>query len=249
MLDPGSPWERHARWWQEGFTAGADREYEEQILPLVDAQLAGAGTVLEVGCGEGQVARRAPALGAEVVGIDPSSAQITEARRRGGGPRYARAGGERLPFPGDCFDAVVVSLVVEHVDPFEPLLAEIARVLVPGGRLVLFVGHPIAQAPGSSWVDDADFGDQYWRLGPYLPDHLAVEEVAPGVELPFFHRPLGRYVHELGRVGLLLEDLLEPPPPSDTLAHLAGFREAATIPRLLCLRAVRAGPLRRRGGS
>ena len=239
MVDGGSPWERHARWWQEGFTQGADREYEEQILPLVDAHLAGCAGVLEVGCGEGQVSRRVAALGAAVVGVDASSAQLAEARRRGGGPRYVRGRAEQLPFPAGCFDAVVVSLVVEHVEPFEPVVAEIARVLATGGRFVLFLGHPLAQAPGSSWVDDADFGDQYWRLGPYLPDHLAEEEVAPGVRLPFAHRPLGRYVHELGRVGLLVEDLIEPPPPSDTLAHLSGFREAATIPRLLCLRARR----------
>ena len=239
MLGEGSPWERHARWWQEGFTEGADAEYEEQILPLVDVHLAGCTSVLEVGCGEGQVSRRVAALGASVVGVDPSSAQIAEARRRGGGPRYARGRGEQLPFPADAFDGVVVALVLEHVEPFEPLLSEMARVLSPGGHLVLFLGHPVAQAPGSYWVDDADFAEQYWRLGPYLPDHLEVEEVAPGVRLPFAHRPLGRYVHELGRLGLLLEDLVEPPPPSDTLAHLSGFREAATIPRLLCLRTVK----------
>jgi SAM-dependent methyltransferase len=246
VVEGGSPWERHARWWQDGFTAGADPEYEEQILPLVDGHLGGCARVLEVGCGEGQVSRRVAALGAAVVGLDASRAQIDEARRRGGGPSYVRGGGEQLPFPGDCFDAVVVSLVLEHLEHFEPLLGEMARVLGPGGRVVLFLGHPIAQAPGSCWVDDADFAEQYWRLGPYLPDHLTVEEVAPGVELPFFHRPLGRYVHELGRVGLLVEDLVEPPPPSDTLAHLAGFTEAATIPRLLCLR---ARLVRRRDGT
>ncbi len=230
-------WDLHARWWQQGFTEGADSEYEEQILPLVEVQLAGATGVLEVGCGEGQLSRRAATLGVAVVGIDPARAQIHEAVVRGGGPAYVQGRGEQLPF-GDCsFDAVVVCLVLEHVDPFEPVLSEMARVLVPGGRLLLFVGHPLVQAPGSCWVDDADFADQYWRLGPYLPDHLTVEEVAPGVALPFWHRPLGRYVHEMGRLGLLVEDMVEPPPPSDVLEGLSGFANASSIPRLLCLRA------------
>ena len=48
-------WERHAAWWQEGFTNGADPEYEEQILPLASAHLAGCRRVLDVGCGEGQI--------------------------------------------------------------------------------------------------------------------------------------------------------------------------------------------------
>ena len=50
-------WERNAGWWQEGFTDGADAEYEEQILPLARECLAGATRVLDVGTGEGQIAR------------------------------------------------------------------------------------------------------------------------------------------------------------------------------------------------
>ncbi len=55
----GNEWETHAGWWQEHFTDGADPEYEEQILPLVDLHLAGASLLLDVGCGEGQLSRRA----------------------------------------------------------------------------------------------------------------------------------------------------------------------------------------------
>ncbi len=82
-------WEQHSRWWQDEFTDGADPEYEEQILPLVDRHLAGTRRVLDIGCGEGQIARRAAALGADVVGVDPTDAQIVVARstRRGTGVR------------------------------------------------------------------------------------------------------------------------------------------------------------------
>jgi len=41
-------WDRHARWWQSEFTAGADPEYEDQILPLVARHLAGSRRVLDV---------------------------------------------------------------------------------------------------------------------------------------------------------------------------------------------------------
>jgi 2-polyprenyl-3-methyl-5-hydroxy-6-metoxy-1,4-benzoquinol methylase len=58
-----SLWDRHAQWWIDGFTGGADPEYEEQIIPLAVAELGGAGRVLDVGCGDGQVARALAATG------------------------------------------------------------------------------------------------------------------------------------------------------------------------------------------
>src|SRR5437016_12321999 len=112
-----SEWEKHAVWWQLGFTDGADPEYTEQILPLAAGHLAGARAVLDVGCGEGQVARLAASGGAtRIVGVDPTWAQLTLACERGGGPVYARAGADRLPFPSGVFDAVVACLVFEHIE-------------------------------------------------------------------------------------------------------------------------------------
>ncbi|MGH7732488.1 MAG: class I SAM-dependent methyltransferase, partial [Gemmatimonadales bacterium] len=230
-----SPWEHHASWWQEHFTAGADPEYEEQILPLVAEHAAGARRALEVGCGEGQVARTLAATGAAVVGVDPVASHLEVGARRGGGPSFVRGRADALPFADARFDAVVVTLVFEHLDPFEPAVAEIARVLEPGGRFVLVMNHPLLQAPGSCWVDDADFGDQYWRLGPYLREQVVEEEVAPGVILPFAYRPLGRYIHVLGAAGLPVVDMVEPPPAPSTMVHLGGFPDAATIPRLVAV--------------
>jgi SAM-dependent methyltransferase len=230
------PWETHARWWQREYTAGADPEYEEQILPLVDRHLAGAERVLDVGCGEGQVARRVAALGAALVaGVDPAVGQLRVARERGGGPRYARARADALPVRDDSVDAVVVSLVLEHVDPLEPTIAEVARVLRRGGRFVLFLNHPLLQTPGSGWVDDRELEEQYWRVGPYLPDDVGADEVAPGVTLPFVHRPLSRYVNALAQRGLLIEHMDEPAPPAGFVARAPEYEQAATIPRLLVL--------------
>ncbi len=232
------PWETHAGWWQREFTAGADPEYEEQILPLVDRHLAdGAGAVVvDVGCGEGQVARRAAELGAaSVIGLDPTDAQLMVARERGGGPNYVRGSASALPCADGAADTVVVCLVLEHVDPFEPAIAEIARVLKPDGRLLLFLNHPLLQTPESGFVIDHDLGEEYWRVGPYLPDDRAMEEVAPGVDLPFLHRPLHRYVNCLAEHGLLVEHMDEPPPPEGFLARAPEYRFAQTIPRLLVL--------------
>jgi SAM-dependent methyltransferase len=232
-------WETHSGWWQRHFTNGADPEYEEQILPLVDEHLAGMRRVLDVGCGEGQVARRMVANGSAVIGLDPTVNQLVTAAARGGGVRYVRAGATALPVAPASFDAVVICLTLEHLDPFEPAVHEVARVLRPGGRFVLFLNHPLLQAPDSGWVDDHILEEQYWRVGPYLPDDVAIEEVAPGVDLPFMHRPLHRYVNAMADCALLVDHMDEPPPPPGFLAQAPEYAAAATIPRLLVLRSTK----------
>ena len=151
--EPWTGWESEdvARWWQSGFTEGADPEYQEQIIPMAVECLTGARRILDVGCGEGQIARVARAIdGVEsVVGIDPTRAQLDVARERG----------EGLPTPGRrqlrfrsadaSFDAAVACLVFEHIHAFDVAIAEVARVLEPGGRFAFFLNHPLLQTPNS----------------------------------------------------------------------------------------------------
>ncbi len=231
-------WEAHAPWWQEHFTDGADPEYEDQILPLAVELSAGCRRVLEVGTGEGQVARAvAGAHGAAVVGLDPAIAQVAEARRRAGGPAYVRGDAAALPVGDGAVDTVVACLVFEHIDALDGAIAEVARVLEPGGRFLFFLNHPILQTPGSAWIDDhtVDPPEQYWRLGPYLDETATVEQVERGVFIRFVHRPLSRYVNTLAAEGLMLERLLEPPPPPSFLARADEYDAARAYPRLLVL--------------
>ena len=239
MADDLDLWETHSGWWQDGLTDGADPEYEEQILPLAADRLAGYARVLDVGTGEGQVARLAVAGGASlVVGVDPTANQVAEAARRGGGPHYARSGADALPFASGSFDAVVACLVFEHIRDVDSAIAEVARVLQPGGRFCFFLNHPLLQTPNSGWIDDQflDPPEQYWRIGPYLIEDETIEEVEKDVFIPFIHRPLSRYVNTLADHGLLLERMEEPAPPAGFLAKAEEYLAASTIPRLLYLR-------------
>jgi 2-polyprenyl-6-hydroxyphenyl methylase/3-demethylubiquinone-9 3-methyltransferase len=123
--------------------------------PRVDFYLGALGDlegrlVLDAGCGGGLVARELAAAGAQVVGVDRSRGSLGVARRavegRGPGPQGApRSTGsfrpaqgrlERLPFADGSFGAVVAADVLEHLPDLPAAVAELARVLEPGGSFM-----------------------------------------------------------------------------------------------------------------
>jgi SAM-dependent methyltransferase len=115
--------------------AGAGTRDDARV-PLIDAVVAAApGRVLEVGCGWGELAEWiARETGADVVAVDLSPRMVDLARERGVDARLADV--EELPFADETFDVVVAAWMLYHVPDLERGLAEIARVLRPGGTLV-----------------------------------------------------------------------------------------------------------------
>ncbi len=226
-----------SNWWVEGFTDGADPEYTEQIIPLVVERLAWARTVLDVGTGEGQLARALADVGVSTVGIDLFPRQIATAVERGGGPAYGLATATAIPLADRSIDAAVACLVFEHIDDVDAAINEIARVLRPGGIFLFLLNHPLLQTPDSGWVDDRvlDPPDQYWRIGNYLSEAVTVEEVGKGVFVKFVHRPLHRYLNAVADAGMRLDWMDEPAPPPGFLQIAPHYEAAAYVPRLLVL--------------
>jgi SAM-dependent methyltransferase len=106
--------------------------------------------VLDVGCGEGGLARRLAQAGARVVGIDPLPGALERARLQSPSdpwPQYAEGSGEALGFAGASFDVVIFFNSLHHVpvESMDDALAEAARVLRPGG--VLYVQEPLPEGP------------------------------------------------------------------------------------------------------
>ncbi|HBX78828.1 MAG TPA: class I SAM-dependent methyltransferase [Acidimicrobiaceae bacterium] len=232
------PWEDHARWWQDQFTDGVDPEYTEQILPIIAARLPTTGALLDIGAGEGQVARMATERGLSVSCLDPAWAQVSVGQERAGGPTWLQGSATHLPFQTDHFDAAVACLVFEHIPDPDSAISEVARVLKPGGEFLFLLNHPLLQTPNSGWIDDQmlEPPEQYWRIGDYLIEAETVEQVQKDVFITFFHRPLSRYLNALAGAGFVLREMVEPAPPQGFLDRAPEYLLAATIPRLLVLR-------------
>ncbi|MEV6317419.1 methyltransferase domain-containing protein [Streptomyces sp. NPDC051776] len=114
------------------------------VPALLDAAGVAAGLdVLDVGTGTGSAAAAASARGARVTAIDADAHMVEAARRNVPGAEVRRATLPRLPFGDGTFDAVTGNFVVNHVGDPGTALAEMRRVLRPGGRLAATIWrHP-----------------------------------------------------------------------------------------------------------
>ena len=102
--------------------------------------------------GAGRYAEFLAARGHRVIGVDSSPDMLARARERVPGGEFRLGELERLPLPDDSVDVIVFALALTHVQHLEPVLAEFARVLRPGGDLVVSDAHPARGAVGSDAV-------------------------------------------------------------------------------------------------
>ena len=102
--------------------------------------------ILDAGCGAGPLLAALRDRGAIVTGFDKSAGMIELARRRLGDVADLQVAdlSSPLPFPDNTFDDVAASLVLHYLEDWGPTLAELRRVLKPGGRLIVSVEHPFA---------------------------------------------------------------------------------------------------------
>jgi ubiquinone/menaquinone biosynthesis C-methylase UbiE len=146
------------------------------------AALEGARRLVDVGCGTGRFAvLAAERLGARVWGVDTSAEMLREAKGRPGarGVGWRRADATALPFRAGWFDAAHSHLVLHLVADLPAAIAELARVLAPGGRLVIGTFAP-------------DHFHEFF-LNPYFPS-------IPAVDLARFPDP-GRLCGDLTAAG------------------------------------------------
>jgi 2-polyprenyl-3-methyl-5-hydroxy-6-metoxy-1,4-benzoquinol methylase len=163
------------------------------------------GRVLDVGCGEGWLARALAGTGHSVVGIDASPPLIERARELGGGDfrvlAYEALAADPRAVDGAPFDAVACnfSLLGEEL---APLLRALARLLAPGAPLLIQTVHPFTAA------GEAPYGDG-WREETFAGFGSGFQ--AP---MPWYFRTVGSWLRVLAVAGFVVTSLDEPLNPS-----------------------------------
>jgi SAM-dependent methyltransferase len=150
--------------------------------PAPDTDLAGAslGRVLVDGCGVGMYVKALLPFAASVAGIDIEWEHLQIAAAAVPEAQLELAACEALPYPTSHFDLVLSHEVLEHVADDRAAAAEIARVLKPGGRAIIFVPNRLYpfETHGHYWRGEYHFGNT--PLINYLPDLLR-RQLAPHV--------------------------------------------------------------------
>jgi SAM-dependent methyltransferase len=216
----------------EGYTASNDvslfNAYYERPATLALAGDVAGRRILDAGCGSGLHFAALRDRGALMAGFDASAGMLEQARRRLGDDadlRVAELGGP-LPYADGAFDDVIASLVLHYLEDWGPALAELRRVLKPGGRLIASVDHPFAivglqRQEGKkvdyfetyNWTED-------WTMGGHT------------VPMSFWNRPLHAMTSAFTAAGFRISVISEPDPVPEARELFPDM--LAEKPRFLC---------------
>jgi SAM-dependent methyltransferase len=236
--DARDHWERHAHEWIA--LTRSDPDYELFNKPsFLDLVPHPRRLTLDIGCGEGRLARELTALGHHVVGID-GSAGLVRAASTAVPPTFVALGDTtQLPVASGIADLVVCFMVLMDVDDLDEAVSELARVLVPGGVLCAAILHPIFTS--GLFIDDDP--NQTFYMGEYARPmrHLLDVQRKTGERFLFRieHRPIETYSRALEAAGLTITHMREPIPTDIAVAERSEFAKFRRVPEFLHLRAQR----------
>ncbi|MFD8142215.1 class I SAM-dependent methyltransferase [Streptomyces sp. NPDC059708] len=210
----------------ENENSPVNASYERPAMLALAGDVAGR-RILDAGCGSGPLSAALRERGAVVTGVDSSAGMLALARRRlgDGAALHVADLNDPLPFDDGAFDDVVASLVLHYLEDWGPVLAELRRVIRPGGRLLASVDHPFVA----------------YTIRDPRPDYFATTEYAfewtfNGRRAPmrFWRKPLHAMTDAFTTAGFHLTAISEPQP--DPAAHERfpdAFQALSTAPCFL----------------
>jgi ubiquinone/menaquinone biosynthesis C-methylase UbiE len=155
-------------------TRGLNPDAMQKVVALLTEEIGSRGPCLEVGIGTGRIGLTLWEAGVDMAGVDLSAAMMsTLIKKAGGVPPFplAVADATRLPFPDATLDVCLVCHVLHLIPEWKSSLAEMARVLRPGGRILVDPGS------ASQIEDERDqVMEEFARLARYSNQRAGVED-------------------------------------------------------------------------
>jgi len=217
-------WENSAQAWIESMGEQGERgDWGRQNVldPVMMARVANGSFVnaLDVGCGEGRFCRMLKAAGVKATGIDPTPQLLEMARRRDPSGDYRLGRAEQLDLEASSFDLVVSYITLVDIPDFRAAIREMARVLKPGGSLLManLTGFTSACAD-RGWVKDDKGEHLHYPVDNYLGEFPLWLEWS-GIRIQNWHRPLAAYMTAFLESGLTLKYFAEPAAVSGAEVH------------------------------
>lgn len=221
-------WSGLSEWWRSEL--GDDPAYEADVTPLILHLLSASPgeRILDAGCGEGRLMARIASMGAQPIGVDISQDLLETASEFG--PVVQHALPSLSTFRDESFDGALISLVIEHLEDEQMLLAELGRVVRPGGRLAVVVNHPVFTAPDSAPIEEND--EVLWRTGRYFERGHTDEKAGAGT-IRFHHRTMSQLLNAASAGGWDMTRMVEMGVTESQIERHPALDPQRHIPRLL----------------
>lgn len=229
-------WEREAsNWIAWARTPGHDAysEYSPAFFEFVPPP--GRAT-LEVGCGEGRVARDLADRGHRVTAVDASPTLLAAAQALDPRSEYVLADAAELPFSDETFELVVAFNSLMDIEDMPGAVREAERVLKPNGRFCVCVTHPITDIGHFAAREaDAPFTVRHSYFGRQTVEDT-VERAGLRITFHGWAYPLEDYARAFESAGLLIEALREPAQRDDVVGGDPAEARWQRLPMFLFLR-------------
>ncbi len=250
----GKFWDANADAWTHLARAGYDvcRDYlnTPQFLAMLPDVTGLDG--LDIGCGEGHntrlIAQRCGSLTAFDIATRFVGHAVAAERAQPLGIRYLIASAVEMPFAPESFDFAVAFMSFQDMPEQDRVLADVFRLLRPGGFLQFSVTHPCYDTKTRRKIRDEEGRHYayeiggYWDTAPWAPEWIFSDappedkERWPKFVTPYFRRTMSEWLNAIVRTGFMFEEMGEPCPDEAVLQQRPDLDDMTIVPFFLHVR-------------